>query len=149
MRTYEEIVQEIKNYSLDGCVEDFFGYRRADFMAHLPWEHAKQFVKEPAHPDHTEEKWIHYELTREAVLKKMEEYMEFAWDKANNCRGLSAQRSMEHYMAWIWLLGDDDKFPDLSEYQYYGKDNLVLICKHYGWDHTKWDDGKRRNSELE
>lgn len=149
MRTYEEIVQEIKNYGLDGCIEDFFGYRRSDLMAHLPWEHAKQFIKEPAHPDHTAEKWEHLALTREAVLKVMHDYMPFAWDKANNFRGLSAMRSMEHYSVWTWLLGDDEKFPNLAEYTCYGKDMLVLICKEYGWDSSKWDDGVRKNSESE
>lgn len=73
----------------------------------------------------------------------MLDYMEFAWDKANNGRGISAMRSMHHYMAWTWMLGDD--LGNLLDYQYYGKDNLVKICKHYGWDHAKWDDGVRRN----
>lgn len=68
-------------------------------------------------------------------------YMPFAWDKANNGRGFSASRSMSHYQAWIWLAGDD--IGDLSEYDSYGKDNLVKICKHYGWDHSQWDNGVR------
>ena len=77
---------------------------------------------------------------------KMKEYMEFAWEKANEFRGLSAMRSMHHYTAWTWLLGDD--FGNLLQYDYYGKDNLIRICEHYGWDHTKWDDGVRSNTEI-
>ena len=50
---------------------------------------------------------------------------------------------MCHYMAWVWLAGDD--LGDLTDYQYYGKDNLVKICDHYGWDSSQWDDGERTN----
>ena len=71
--------------------------------------------------------------------------MEFAWDKANNCRGISASRSIDHYSVWIWLLGDEDKLSDIRDYEYYGKPQLVEICELYGWDHSKWDDGVRTN----
>jgi hypothetical protein len=74
--------------------------------------------------------------------------MDFAWEKANNCRGLSAMRTMTHYKAWLWLLGQDG-FDDLENYSHYGKDNLVRICKFFDLDPKKWDDGRRVNSESE
>lgn len=78
--------------------------------------------------------------------------MEFAWGKANGCRGLSAGRSLEHMQAWVWLMGDDDFWSELDAsiehaYQYYGKPQLVLICNHYGLDWSQWDDGIWRNFE--
>ena len=81
---------------------------------------------------------------RASVVAGMLEYMPFAWKKANDGRGLSAARSMSHFAAWTWLAGDD--LGDLTEYEFYGKDNLVRICEHYGWDPKKWDDGRRVNS---
>lgn len=82
---------------------------------------------------------------RESILNEMLDYMSFAFEKANNFRGISASRSMSHYSAWTWLIGDD--FGNLLDYEYYGKDNLVEICEKYGWDHSQWDDGVRLNDE--
>jgi len=137
MRTPEEIVARIKERENI----DFFGFERVDYIERLDFQHAKEFLVEAA----TEEQWEPAPYTREAILQRMKEYMPFAWEKANNFRGLSAMRSMHHYTAWIWLLGDD--LGDLLAYENYGKDNLVKICEKYGWDHTQWDDGVRKNHE--
>jgi hypothetical protein len=78
----------------------------------------------------------------------MLEYMPFAWDKANDMRGLSAGRSVQHFVGWTWLAGDDELSAwcdDNSNYQHYGKEILVRICEHYGWDWRQWDDGVRTN----
>jgi hypothetical protein len=53
---------------------------------------------------------------------------------------------MDHYSSWIWLIGDEAEFGDLTDYEYYGKDHLRHICDFYGWDADKWDDGRRVNS---
>ena len=135
MRTDQEIIDRINARK----EADFFGFELTDLLIRLPFELAKPFLN----PDVKGEDWKVQPRDRDSVLKEMLEYMPFAWDKANNCRGLSAVRSMCHYMAWIWLAGDD--LGDLTDYQYYGKDNLVKICDHYGWDSSQWDDGERTN----
>ena len=135
MRTDAEIIARIKERSQ----HDPLGFETSDLLSFLSAEAVWPFLKEGV--DLTE--WTPQPQDRETMLKMMHEYMEFAWKKANDGRGISAMRSMHHYMAWTWLLGDD--LGNLLDYQYYGKDNLVKICKHYGWDHTKWDDGVRRN----
>lgn len=73
---------------------------------------------------------------RESVLAAMREYMPFAWCKADDGRGLSAMRSLEHYAAWVWLLGDDWRFPDLTNAKGYGHQQLLALCRHYGFDHA-------------
>ena len=135
MRTDQEIIDRINARK----EADFFGFELTDLLIRLPFELAKPFLN----PDVKGEDWKVQPRDRDSVLKEMLEYMPFAWDKANNCRGLSASRSMCHYMAWVWLAGDD--LGDLTDYQYYGKDNLVKICDHYGWDSSQWDDGERTN----
>lgn len=143
MRTQQEIIDKMK------AVEDndFFCTIRSDLLNYLDYPNAKPFLK----PEATEEEWNKAKstLTRENVLKEMLDYMPFAWDKANNFRGLSAGRSMDHYTAWVWLLGDEDvaAIGDLKGYEFYGKDNLVKLCQRYGWDAKQWDDGVRKNSE--
>jgi len=139
VRSQEEIVEQI--HHLNDNEDDFFGHKRSDLLGYLDFEHAKQFLK----PEATKDQWDFIPSDRESILKQMEEYMSFAWDKANNCRGLSAARSMDHYTAWIWMLNDDEHFDELDEYQFYGKDNLRKICDHYGWNADLWDDGTREN----
>ena len=102
MRTQSEIVAEIEKLKNN----DFLGFKREDLIDFLDFEHAKPHLK----PEVTNEEWHPAQNSRENILKQMEDYMAFAWDKANNYRGLSAGRSMAHYTAWIWLLGDEQVF---------------------------------------
>lgn len=133
MRTDEEILARIEERE----PFDWLGFERNDLIIRLPFEKAKPFLK----PEVTAEAWTPAPRDRESVLAEMRDYMRFAWEKANEGRGLSAGRTMHHYMAWIWLIGDD--LGELSRYQYYGKDNLLTICKHYGFE--SHDDGERTN----
>lgn len=139
MRTDEEILARINERKR----ADFFGFETSDLIIRLPFDKAKQFLK----PEAVEDKWEVMPRDRESLLKEMEGYMAFAWEKAKDCRGISASRSMSHFQAWIWLAGDD--LGDLQDYEFYGKDNLRKICEHYGWDASQWDDGVRVNSESE
>ena len=136
-RTYKEIVQRINQVKDAG--HDWLGFEQSDLVIRLPWKQAKQFLNETA----KEEEWKVAPRDRKTILKEMLDYMPFAWEKANDKRGLSAGRSMSHFQAWIWMAGDD--LGNLSDYEYYGKDHLVKICKHYGWDSAQWDDGIRSN----
>ena len=138
MRTDQEILDRIEVVNLAG--RDWLRTERTDLISRLPHEAAKRFLKpEFAAPD----EWVQSPRDRESLIAEMAEYMPFAWDKANNGRGISAGRSLSHFSAWIWLAGDD--LGDLNDYEFYGKDNLARICAHYGWDSRQWDDGERHN----
>lgn len=144
--TQQEIVERF-NERQGG---DIFGDEVSLYIPYMDFEQAKPFLKEGV----TKEGWDkdRTPLSREAVLKQMEEYMDFAWEKANGCRGLSANRTMMYYIAWTWLSGDREFSGQVEReyhknYRYYGKDILVMICKFYGWDPVKWDNGRRQNRE--
>lgn len=137
-RTDEEIVARIAKLESSGT--DWLGTERSDLIMRLPFNTAKPFLKDDA----KEEEWEQLPRDRNSVLKEALEYMPFAWDKANGCRGLSAGRSLNHYSAWAWLVKED--FGDLSDYEFYGKPQLVEICNRFGWDSSKWDDGIRSNT---
>lgn len=143
MRTQDEIVAKIKAEE-----NDFFGHKRADWLAHLPFSAAKEFLK----PEATEEGWKFDAPTEEKIRASILGYLPFAWDKANGCRGLSASRSIEHFCAWFWLLGDDE-FSDYldagDDYQFYGKPQLVKISEKVGFDWRQHDDGRWANNESE
>ncbi len=135
MRTDEEIlarIEAVKN-------EDWLGTQTSDLLVRLPFEKAAPYLK----PEVTASEWKQEPRDRDALIAEMLDYMPFAWNKANDERGISAGRSMDHYAAWTWLVGDD--LGDLRKYSYYGKDNLCRICEHYGWDSKQWDDGVRTN----
>ena len=70
----------------------------------------------------------------------------FAWKKANNKRGISTQRSIDHYTSWLWLDGNEDLAEKIQNYTYYGKPQLIEICKYLNIDHSKYDDGIRENN---
>jgi len=127
---------------------DHFGFEVEEYMVFLDFDHVKPLLK----PEVTREAWDkNYKLpTRELMLKTMHEYMTFAWEKANDCRGISANRSIMHFIAWIWLAGEPEFSKKIDEtfhsnYQHYGKEILILIAEHYSWDWKQWDDGVRTN----
>ena len=72
---------------------------------------------------------------RDAVLANMREYMDFAWGKVEDHRGISASRSVEKFGAWIWALGDEEtlrKF-EATNYAPYGAPQLAFVCATYGF----------------
>jgi hypothetical protein len=141
MRTQEEILKKIEEESKRPSL---FNFVVSDLMGYLTYENAKPFLKEEV----TGELWKTSPCNENSILKEMKDYMPFAWSKANGYRGLSAARSMDHYTAWIWLLGDEyvEKFGDIRNYEFYGKDNLKAICDEFGWADVNHDDGVRENS---
>ena len=141
-RTQQEILDRIEERK----AQDVFGFETNDYIDFLDYEHVQPFLKEGV----GKEEWEKVILFD--PLKEIKNYMEFAWDKANNCRSLSSQRSLMHMMAWIWLNGDDDfcfVITDQFEknYCYYGKPILELICDYYDIDCSELDDGIRTNYE--
>ncbi len=140
MRTQEEIFNRIKERE----DSDPFGFEVGEYIDFLDFEHACSFLK----PEVAEGQWngIRKEPTTENILATMLKYMPFAWKKANNCRGISAERSIMHYEAWLWLLNDGflEQLNEI-EYEHYGKEKLIAICEKYGWDWKQWDDGVRTN----
>lgn len=132
-RTDAEIVERMNSEEVTSR-DALMGIERSDLLGYLSFEHAQPFLKDGV----TEEQWnpASRPRDRESILAEMKEYMPFAFEKAHDERGLSAYRSMSHYSAWVWLVGDN--LGDLCESDNYGIDNLIRICEHYGWDHTEW-----------
>ena len=145
MRTQQEILNKMLKLS---SKQDFFGFIHSDLIQFLEYEHAKDWLEN----DVTEETWDQIRKTPDdkTIKEVMADYMPFAFLKANNCRGLSAMRTLYHFTAWIWLLGDEtvEYFGDLLKYEYYGKPHLIKICKYLNLDHTKWDNGVLTNVEI-
>lgn len=135
--------QEIEQHFSDVADHDWLGTKRSDLISYMSFEAAKLYLKEGVTPD----EWTPRPVDKEAILAEMLEYMDFAWDKANNNRGLSAGRSLEHMQVWLWMLGEETAAREIDDYSHYGKPQLRAICQKYGWDWTQWDDGRWTSSE--
>jgi len=135
-RTPKEILNKIESLG-----DDMFDFRPGDLLAALPFKDAKPHLNKGVGP----KKWAKAQTTD--PLKEARDYLDFAWEKANGCRGLSASRSLNHLEAWLWLAGLDDV--DFSDYTHYGKLWLVAATTALlGPDEwKKLDDGVWRNYE--
>jgi hypothetical protein len=143
MKTPAEIHARIEE--LSSGTEDYLGFQRNDLINALTFEEARRYLKDDV-TDADGEKW----QQDTDSLREAHNYAPFAWDKANSNRGLSAGRSIEHYKAWLWLLGHDQLASTLDDhYEYYGKPCLVLVCEFLDipWDHL--DDGRWVNNEFD
>lgn len=147
-RTPDEIVARIKALNS----EDLFGVERSRLLEALPYEHAKQFLRDDA--PHTAETWEAERVKdRKAVIAQIRGYLTFAWGKANECRGLSAQRSMSHFKGLLWLLGDQEELREWigspDTYAFYGKPALVKLSELVGFNWLEADNDEWRNAEGE
>lgn len=144
MRTDSEIIAKAEAWQS----ADIFGTRQSDLVGCLPFESARQFLKDGVKP----EQWKHEDRAPEAVKARLIDYLPFAWEKANHCRGLSAARSLDHMVAWLWLMGEDAFIRKTrlgDQYEYYGKPHLREISELVGFDWRKHDNGYWRNGEFE
>lgn len=121
MRTQEEIVERIKERQR----HDKLGFEVDMYYGFLGYNYAKEFLKDGV----TKEDWDEHIETRE-IHNIMKEYMEFAKKKAENERGISASRSIAHYIAWLWLANDNDLWNEIDDYYDYGIPQLKTICNY-------------------
>lgn len=146
MRAQEEIVARI-NAAKE---EDIFGFESSDLVDALDFEHAKPFLKEEATAEGWEKRKEEIDSTTdEGVRKQISEYLTFAFDKALGHRGISASRSVSHFRAWCWLLGDDElvSFIDDDNYAQYGMPVLVAVAKKYAPEKIPDDPAVMRMAE--
>jgi len=109
---------------------DILGFEIVMLIGALDFEHAKPYLK----PEAVAEQWTPEYTTDDAVKKQIAEYMDFAVEKAVDHRGISAGRSVSHYRAWLWLIGDDElvAFCNDDNYPNYGAPILKRIAEKYG-----------------
>lgn len=126
MKTTEEILARIKELEDSGA--DWMGTQRGDLVGALTFTAAKKFLVEDA----LRADWHPY-LTQSEVKDRIKEYLPFAIGKAEDHRGLSAGRSIDHFTTWLWLLGNEEISAEFLEasYQNYGCPQLAVVIKHF------------------
>lgn len=135
IRSIEEVRERYKTLQANPTLLDF----STEVLA--------PFLPEGWQPGH-EHEVANNPLTEEFVLMQAKNYLEFAFGKAIDHRGISAGRSVQKMREYAWLLGHDDavKFAeDESNYANYGVPILKVIAKALGVPLPpaieKWEDG--------
>lgn len=138
MQTQSAIVtrlNERKSAPLDFFPEVVIGF--------LTFNQAKPFLNfKTTSEEEVREKWAADALMEETVLAEMKEYMAFAWGKAQDHRGISANRSVQKMEAWAWLLERDDEI-DWENYSQYGAPILKQVCEVFDFPIPEDEDLQR------
>lgn len=118
-RTQDEILARIDEIEAD----DMFGWSRELLISYLDFEHAKAFLRDGVTPDQWE--------PRTDPRADLVAYLDFAWEKANGERGISANRSVDKITHWLWLTGDDGLLAQFkaARYEPYGKPQLAVVTE--------------------
>lgn len=129
-RSQEEIVERIKDIQENGdMLTKQFSFN--DLVMFLDYDHAREFLKEGT----TREDWEQGDLPlpKNDPIQEIKDYMPFAWMKAMDERGISANRSVIHMTQWLWLAGDEELYEMLDGglYGYYGTVALKKVCEKY------------------
>jgi len=80
------------------------------------------------------------ELTRENILKHLEQDLAFAFEKALNCRGISAGLMYLTIKMWNWILEEGLEDFDDDNYPMYGLPLLKATALKYGFDNPIGED---------
>ena len=129
MKTSKELAQIFR--SIESA--DVLGFFGSVLIPHLEYVDAKGWLKDGV----TSEDWIELQtdvpLTRDDIIEEMRDYMEFAWDKCEGERGISASRSVDKFAAWLLIL-DDELWKELQtgrDFCPYGAPLLAKISQKY------------------
>jgi hypothetical protein len=80
----------------------------------------------------------HIEFTKENILKQLEKDVSFGFDKALDCRGISAGLMSEVVMMWNWIL--EEGLEDFDNYPMYGLPIFKATALKYGFENPIGDD---------
>lgn len=133
-KSRERILEEIAAGRKSRCIDDRDYMRLAMFF---PLENLKTLgfeLKEGV--DASQKETV--ELNRENVLAQLEKDLAFAFEKALDRRGISADAMSEVVRMWMWVL--DDELQDFTEYAQYGLPFLKAVALKFGFKNPIGED---------
>lgn len=148
-RSTAAIVERIKELGISPGA-DPHGIERSRLLEALPWKYAQTFLR----PDsgHDEKIWEEQRTVDQGhAAQQIRDYLPFAWKKANECRAISAQRSLAHFRGLLWLMGDEheelrQRLVEGEAIEFYGKPQLVEVSEWAGVQWRKLDNDEWRRS---
>ena len=128
MRTQDEIA----TYYGTKRADDILGFIAEVLLPYLDFAHAKPYLKATA----SAEAWTADPIDEAKILGAARDYADFAWEKVEDHRGISASRSVQKLASMAWLLGREDvvKFmEDSANYPQYGAPAVAHFCEAFGF----------------
>ena len=127
MKTLQKILDNFKVWETP--LDDRFGKRLCSFLtveqaAQIGFEFKPEYAK-----IHVPKEW-----TRENILAQLKEDVEFGFEKALNCRGISSSLMFDVVLKWNRVLEDGLENYDEDDYAQYGLPLFKATAVKYGWD---------------
>ena len=116
--------------------KNMFDFRPEVLIEYLPFDFVKPMLKDEylLKIESGEESWV--QITEiDICAKAFLDYMEFAWGKAEDERGISASRSINKLSMWLWLMSREDLSETIQQdhlYNPYGAPALIEVCDVMG-----------------
>ena len=129
LRTQEELKEkfdELRNST------HLFSFQIDVLIFYLTFEDTKIYLKEEflKEIEAGTKQWLQI-TTIERCIQDFLDYMEFAFGKAENQRGLSACRSIDKLSIWLWIMNREDLYSIITNedlYNPYGAPALIEVC---------------------
>ncbi len=133
LRTQEEITIKFEQQKDS---DSFLDFRPEVLMDYLSFENAKPHLKEEyvKEVEAGTKQWEQF-TTIEKCADDFLKYMEFAWGKAEDERGISASRSIQKLGMWLWIMNREDLSAMIERddlYNPYGAPALIEVCDAMG-----------------
>jgi len=132
MKTREQIIKAIKSGKGSKCLDGRDFSRLCNYFSVEDWETFGFNLLDDVEPPQPKE------LTKENILNDLKGDLEFAFEKALNCRGISSLFMFEVVKMWLWVLNDD--LSDFDEYAMYGLPLYKAVALKYGFENRIGDD---------
>jgi hypothetical protein len=129
LRSPKEVFARIK----EAENSDYLGFAKEVLMDYADFGDVKHLFKD----DYVKEiesgtsQWKQISDLRECAQEFLD-YMNFAWGKAEDQRGISASRSVQKLGEWLWLMNREDLYDEISRddlYNPYGAPALISVCE--------------------
>ena len=133
MKSKEEILSNYSKWST--FLDDRFGAWLIQFLTEEEMAQIGFELKDEYKGKHEPKEW-----TKENILAQLKEDVEFGFEKALDCRGISASLMFDVVLKWNRVLEDGLEDWDENEYAMYGLPLFKATAVKYGWENPIGDD---------
>lgn len=138
MKTLQQVKELYKSETIDG--RDL--HRLIQFIPESKLKDFGLILKEEYVGKHK-----HIEFTKENVLIQLEKDVEFGFEKALNCRGISSSLMYEVVKMWNWIL--EEGLEDFNDYAMYGLPLFKATALKYGFNNPIGEDSGKEGKYKE
>jgi len=129
MKTLEFVIKNYKSETIDSRdLDRLVQFVPEDRLKEIGMELKPEYVGK-----HKAIAW-----TKKNILKQLKDDVEFGFEKALNCRGISSSLMAEVVKMWNWVL--EDGLEDFDDYPMYGLPIFKATAIKYGFDNPIGDD---------